>query len=149
MASSIGARPRRHLPRRPTRRRAGAFLLALAATAGSAACGRSRPEAAPRTRVAPVPPVAIVVANSLTPTSRVAVFLVPRSGARRRLGEVAPGESATLTFQGATVGQEFRLVARTLATNRAIQSRPFSLAGVGLVSWDLFSNTLETAGRDP
>jgi hypothetical protein len=130
---------------------AGAAVLCAAGCSGRRPADptRTADASAPARPGVPAEPVTVVVNNTITPPTRITIFITPESGQRRRLGEVGAGQSAVLTYRGTTAGQAFRLVAQLLGSGQVLASRGFALSGVGVVEWDLYRNVVTTAAREP
>ena len=87
----------------------------------------------------------VVVNNNLVVSSSLSVSIVPDVGVRRLLGNVPPGRTVTLNYDGATTGR-YRLVGRSTG-GRDLVSDPFSFpGGGGQVTWDIQSNIIRVTG---
>jgi hypothetical protein len=87
--------------------------------------------------------VAIQVTNDLVPPNAIAVWIVPETGSRRRLGTIQPNGTQTFTFSPISASMDHRLQAeyeggpRTglEASNSTPTSNPFTLQGVRAAVW--------------
>jgi hypothetical protein len=130
-----------HAPLHPSRRLAMASLsrLALAAAllAPTAACSIFR------SKTGPTPPAArITFVNQSTEQAN--VFAIGSSGEQYRIGTVPGGRTDRLTIPRSALGSGFTvtIVARRLATSRAISSGPITVS-----PGDEFTVTLPPAGN--
>jgi hypothetical protein len=91
--------------------------------------------------------VAVTVNNDLVPPSTITVWMVPETGARRRLGTLTPNGTQTFNFSPGVRAMEHRLVAETTGGSD-VTSNPFVLDAVSGVRWNVSSPNVTTQ-REP
>jgi hypothetical protein len=82
--------------------------------------------------------VAVTVNNDLVPPSTLTVWMVPETGARRRLGSLTPNATQTFNFSPGVRAMEHRLVAESTGGSD-VTSNPFVLDAVSGLRWNVSS----------
>ncbi|MGH7501032.1 MAG: hypothetical protein ACREL7_04670 [Longimicrobiales bacterium] len=82
--------------------------------------------------------VAVQINNDLVPPAVLTLWIVPETGARRRLGTVNPNGQATFSFSPTVRAMEHRLVAEVTGGNGQT-SNPFSFDAVSSILWNVSS----------
>lgn len=89
----------------------------------------------------------IRIDNNLIPPASLDVYLVPRSGIERNLGNVIGSGVQRLYYRGLPLKGEYRIVARTPG-NATLASPILVLDGVTGIQWDLQRNFIEITSVD-
>lgn len=76
--------------------------------------------------------------NNLIPPAALTIYAVPETGARRLIGSVSSGETATLRFDAFNFGR-YRFLAETTA-GAEIASNPVSFSPGATIRWGLSAN---------
>lgn len=115
--------------------RATAFVIIVAAFSTFQGCASAAPGSAEM--------VSVRVNNDLIPPTAITVHANQTSGAgvRRRVGDVEPGATRTLTFAPGSFGGEFVFTARTTA-GQEIVSNPIVITPPESLEWRLSANIL-------
>ena len=82
--------------------------------------------------------VAVRVNNDVVPPTTITVWMVPETGARRRLGTVTPNGQETFSFAPGIRSMEHRLMAETTEGGDRT-TNPFTLVAVSGVRWNVSS----------
>lgn len=117
--------------RAPLRRLSVALL-----TLGLAACATGSAGEAEAGAEATGDEIRVEIVNDLVPSASVAVWIVPETGSRRRLGSVTANGRQTFTYLPTVRSMDHRLVADVSGGGTETSQR-FSLQGVGTVSWSV------------
>jgi hypothetical protein len=90
----------------------------------------------------------VQINNNLNVPTELTIFAVSPAGSRK-LGTIAPRDSALLTWVPPDKGVTYRFVAER-AGERPIRSQPFSVSGkkVGTITWALIPNVLVFSQSD-
>lgn len=89
----------------------------------------------------------IRIDNNLIPPVSLEIFLVPRSGIERSLGNLIGSGIRRLQYRGLPLQGEYRLVGRAPG-DRTIASSIIVLDRVTSVEWDLMRNLIEVTSVD-
>jgi hypothetical protein len=112
--------------------------VVIALTVALAACASSGTSGGEGAGGASGDAVTVRIVNDLVPPATITVWMVPETGARRRLGTVTPNGEETLSFAPGIRSMEHRLVAEaTGGSDRT--SNPFTLTGVAGLRWNVSS----------
>ena len=117
---------------------AGVVLLAAAACAsgGGAQTGGTQGQ------------LDIRINNNLIPPRTLTIYLVPRSGMEKNLGDLIGSGIRTVSYRGLALQGEYQLVARVVGAERAVFSNIVVLDKVRLIDWDLQRNFVEIRAVD-
>ena len=85
--------------------------------------------------------VRVVVDNDMIPPSNITVYMVPESGARRRLGTISGSQRSTFRYSPTMRTMNFRLVAEVVGENDR-RSEEFNLVNVTGIEWALSRSTV-------
>ena len=105
-----------------------------------AACARGADESEPQPQGQAQ--LEVHIDNNLIPPASLEIFLVPRSGIERSLGNLIGSGMRRLRYHGMPLQGEYRVVGRT-PDNRTISSSIIVLDHVTSIEWDLMRNLIE------
>lgn len=91
--------------------------------------------------------VTIHINNNLIPPASLTIYLMPRAGIERNLGNLIGSGRHTLRYQGFPLGGEYQLIARTTG-DRAFGSPVMVLDNVIRIDWDLQRNFVDITYRE-
>lgn len=91
--------------------------------------------------------VTVLINNNLIPPASLTIYLVPRAGIERNLGNLVGSGRHTLHYRGFPLGGEYQLIARTTG-DRAFGSPVMVLDNVSRIDWDLQRNFVDITYRD-
>lgn len=119
----------------------GCLFAAVAMTA----CARSAEEQGPAPQGQTQ--LEVRIDNNLIPPVSLEIFLVPRSGIERSLGNLIGSGMRRLHYRGIPLQGEYRVIGRT-PDNRTISSSIIVLDRVTSIEWDLMRNLIEVTSVD-
>lgn len=123
-------------------RTVGCFFALLATTA----CAHGTEESEPQVQGQQTQ-LEIRIDNNLIPPASLEIYLVPRNGIERSIGNLIGSGMRRLQYRGLPLQGEYRLVGRA-PDDRTITSSIIVLDRVTSIEWDLMRNLIEVTSVD-